>query len=112
MSDTLVRSAREVRAEVEQLIRDDLVGPLGGETEELSEAPVDQYLLGLLAPRLSHEPDASPASRDGDGDGDEDPDADGSAAADELPEDELAAGGVTADSGEEGTVDDRPPAAG
>ncbi len=103
MSDALARTPREVRAEVEQLMRDDLVGPLGGEHEELHLPPVDQYLLGLLAPRLSHEPAAAPSAE---GDSVEDD----SAAADELPEDELATGGVTADTGEEGAVEDRPAA--
>src|SRR3954447_2786231 len=100
MSDRLARSARELRDEVEQLIRDDLVGPLGGGVEELTLAPVDAYLLGLLAPRLSHEHGAPPR----------DDDEDDNAAADELPEDGLATGGVTADSGEEGTAEDRPAA--
>ena len=100
MSDRLARTPRELRDEVEQLIRDDLVGPVGGEVEELALAPVDAYLLGLLAPRLSHAHGGSPR----------DDDDDDNAAADELPEDGLATGGVTADSGEEGTAEDRPAA--
>jgi hypothetical protein len=35
------------------LIRDDLIGPIGGPEEELRDPPVDRYLLGLLAPRFA-----------------------------------------------------------
>ena len=84
----LARSARELRDELEELIRDDLIGPIGGPEEELEDAPVDRYLLGLLAPRFTLRPDGSdgPAGR-GEDDG-EDP-----IAADALPEDGLADGG-------------------
>src|SRR4051812_21842836 len=98
MSDRLARTARELRDEVERLIGDALVGPVGGEAEELPLAPVAASLLGLLAPRLSHERGAPPRAND----------EDDNAAAEELPEDGLATGGVTADSGEEGTAEDRP----
>ena len=100
----IARSPRELRDELEGLIRDDLIGPIGGPEEELRDPPVDRYLLGLLAPRFSFgkPPAAPPAGGDEDGDD--------SIAADALPEDELAEGGTTADSGEEGTVEDRPPA--
>ena len=102
------KSPRELRAEVEQLVRDDLIGPLGGEEEELPEAPIDRYLLGLLAPRFSLEP-PGPGDRRGA------PPSEGEEAdsikADALPDDGLAEAGMTADSGEEGTVEDRPPAA-
>jgi hypothetical protein len=43
-----------LRAELEELIRADLLGPAGGENEELPRelgAPRDRYLLGMLAPR-------------------------------------------------------------
>src|SRR4051794_11328295 len=103
MSETLARTPRELRDEVEQLIRDDLVGPVGGDEEELREAPVDQYLLGLLAPRFSHDR-AVPPSREDDDSGDDD------VGVDELPEDDFAAGGVTADTGEEGLPEARPAA--
>ncbi len=99
---SLARSPRELRAEVEQLVRDDLIGPLGGATEELLDAPVDRYLLGLLAPRFMPGDGAGPPP------GDEEPGDDGGV--EQLPEDELATGDVTADSGEEGTVEDRPAA--
>ena len=58
----------------------------------------------MLAPRFKL--DGTSPSRGAVGaDDDEDP-----IAADALPEDELAEGGTTADWGEEGTVEDRPPA--
>lgn len=101
----LAKSGRELRAEVEALIRDDLVGPLGGDEEELHEPPVDRYLLGMLAPRLTLTGSAATEGAIDPADGD-DP-----LAADAQPEDELAGGGVTADTGEEGTPEDRPPAA-
>jgi hypothetical protein len=97
----LARSPRQLRSELEELIRDDLIGPLGGPDEELDDAPVDRYLLGLLAPRFifgSGEPV-------GGGEADEDP-----IEADLLPEDGLADGGTTQDFGEEGIAEDRPPA--
>src|SRR3954468_19665565 len=103
MSETLVRTPRELRDEVEQLIRDDLVGPVGGDEEELREAPVDQYLLGLLAPRFSRDRTVPPSREDNGADDDD-------AAVDELPEDDFAAGGVTADTGEEGLPEARPAA--
>ncbi len=104
----IAKTPRELRAEVEQLIRDDLIGPRGGDEEELLEPPVDSYLLGLLAPRFTAGPlapgagaAAAPAATDG-----EDP-----IAADSQPDDDLAGAGITSDSGEEGTPEDRPPAA-
>ncbi len=100
----IAKSPRQLRDELETLIRDDLIGPLGGPQEELDDAPVDRYLLGLLAPRFtfgSPQPAAPVGGREDDGD---------SIAADLLPEDGLADAGITADSGEEGTVEDRPPA--
>ncbi len=100
----IAKSPRQLRDELETLIRDDLIGPLGGPQEELEDAPVDRYVLGLLAPRFTFG-SPPPAAPDGGG-GDED----GSIAVDLLPEDGLADAGITADSGEEGTVEDRPPA--
>jgi hypothetical protein len=96
----LARSPRELRDELEDLMRDDLVGPLGGPEEELEDAPVDRYLLGLLAPRFRFGVGGG-AGASGD---------DESMAAELLPEDGLADGGITEDFGEEGTVEDRPPA--
>ena len=100
----LKKSPRELRDELEALIRDDLVGPIGGPEEELPEAPVDRYVLGMLAPRFRF--GSSPATRSA-GDGDEDGD---SIAFDALPEDDLADGGIMADEGEDGQAEDRPPA--
>jgi hypothetical protein len=41
-----------IRAELLQLVRNDLLGPLGGDDEEFSgENPIDRYPLGRLAPR-------------------------------------------------------------
>src|SRR3954462_12592376 len=96
-SPRLARSARQLRDELEQLIREDLIGPLGGPEEELLEAPVDRYLLGLLAPRFSF--DASLATHGHEtpsisADGGDASDEEGAVRADELVEDELATGGV------------------
>ncbi len=45
-------SARQVREELERLVLGDLLGPKGGvRDEELTEAPRDWYLIGMLAPR-------------------------------------------------------------
>jgi len=113
MADGLGRSPRELRDEVEQLVRDDLVGPLGGEREELGTdtPPIDRYLLGLLAPRLEPRAgtgaDASwPATSASTADDADDENA----ASDAQPEDELASGGITADSGAEGRPEERPAA--
>ena len=101
----IAKSPRQLRDEVEELIRDDLIGPLGGPEEELREAPVDRYLLALLAPRFKLDGASKTWT------GHESPDEDEQTiAADALPEDGLAEGGLTSDSGEEGTVEDRPPA--
>ncbi len=41
----------EIRAELEKMVLDDLVGPAGGENEQIDELRVsDRYLVGLLAP--------------------------------------------------------------
>jgi len=102
----IVKTPRQLRAEVEQLIRDDLIGPLGGDDEELLEAPVDRYLLGLLAPRFNLSgPSATPRGENGAAD------EEGSIVADAQPDDSLAGGGINSDSDEEGGAEDRPPAA-
>lgn len=53
MSDTAKEpTPYEIRAELETAIVQDLLGPIGGETEELDEPRVsDRYLVGLLAPQ-------------------------------------------------------------
>lgn len=44
-------SPSQIRAELEQSVIDDLLGPAGGANEEIDEARVsDRYLVGLLAP--------------------------------------------------------------
>lgn len=45
-------SPYEIRAKLEQAVLADLLGPAGGENEEIDEASVrDRYLVGLLAPQ-------------------------------------------------------------
>lgn len=53
MHDALtIPSAIELRAELEKMVRRDLLGPAGGPEEELAETNVrGRYILGLLAPR-------------------------------------------------------------
>ena len=44
-------SAAEIRAELETMVVGDLLGPAGGESEELTERTVrDRYIVGVLAP--------------------------------------------------------------
>src|SRR3954462_12295516 len=103
MSDTRVaKTARQLRDELEQLIRDDLIGPLGGAEEELHDPPVDRYLLGLLAPRFGFDrpPVGSQPKASANDEDEEDP-----IAADTQPDDALAGG--TSDSGAEGNAEDR-----
>jgi hypothetical protein len=108
MSDVIVRkTSRELRAEVEQLMRDDLIGPLGGPEEELRDPPVDQYLLGLLAPRSSSAADRPSSRANGAPTTADEPPM----AADSLPDDGLAGGTIRWDTGAEGTAEDRPPSA-
>lgn len=45
-----VPSAGEVRDELADLVVKDLLGPVGGETEEVRDSPTDWYVLGRLAP--------------------------------------------------------------
>ncbi|GAB2961442.1 DISARM system helicase DrmA [Micromonospora polyrhachis] len=53
-----VPDERVIRAELERLVRADLLGPLGGQDEEFREDPLDRYILGRLAPNgISVEPD-------------------------------------------------------
>jgi hypothetical protein len=53
MADALVSPAPlQLRAELEAMVRRDLLGPAGGPAEELDERAVrGRYILGLLAPR-------------------------------------------------------------
>lgn len=108
----LQKSPTQLRAEVEALMRDDLIGPKGGPREEVHpQAPIDAYLLGLLAPRFptptagaGGSVAAATAAVEAEPDDEEPP------AADLLPEDDLASGTGGHDSLDEGTADDRPPA--
>jgi hypothetical protein len=100
------KTPRQLRDEVEELIRDDLIGPVGGDEEELDEAPIDAYLLGLLAPRFGADRRISPSIDEDAESSDNDP-----IAADALPDDGLDEGGITSDTGEEGVAEERPPAA-
>jgi hypothetical protein len=105
---TLIRTPAEIREELEQLIRDDLIGPLGGPEEELLDSPVDRYLLGQLAPRFAAKPEDDPGTAHAP---DESADNEDPVAELTLPDDELAAGALTADSGADGIPEGRPPAA-
>src|SRR3954451_18708994 len=83
----LSRSPRELRDELERMVRDDLIGPVGGEFEELptNEPPSERYLAGMLAPR---EHQSVPS----------------------VPDEELGTGNPAADSPEEGAVEPPAPA--
>jgi hypothetical protein len=106
MAETsLAKSPRELRDELEELIRDDLLGPIGGPEEELAQRPTDTYLLGLLAPRYVAGSLGAAQPTDADDENDDEL-VDFST----LPEDDLAGASATADEGEDGTAEDRPPA--
>jgi hypothetical protein len=53
MSDTLLKrmTPTEVREQLQVLVVAELLGPAGGEHEQLQERPQDRYLVGMLAPR-------------------------------------------------------------
>ncbi|MEU9448080.1 DISARM system helicase DrmA [Streptomyces sp. NPDC048277] len=46
----VVPEPQDIRAELERLVVTDLLGPIGGEDEELSGSPTDHYIIGRLAP--------------------------------------------------------------
>jgi hypothetical protein len=53
MTDLLksIPSSVQIRAELEELVLNDLLGPAGGAAEEITEQSVrDRYLVGMLAP--------------------------------------------------------------
>ena len=58
-------SQHELRAELEKMVVADLLGPAGGEHEEITERSVrDRYLVGVLAPSHSGESEARPGDDD------------------------------------------------
>ncbi|MEI8372985.1 MAG: DISARM system helicase DrmA [Planctomycetota bacterium] len=83
---------RQLRAELEKMVLNDLLGPAAGDNEELTERNVrDRYVVGVLAPRrqaADSKPQAAP----------EEPEEDTP-----LIPDELSQGG--ADSMDDGTTD-------
>ena len=96
---TEIPNQAELRAELEAMVLGDLLGPSGGDSEELTERNVrDRYLAGVLAPsRLGVDSHAAPEEEDDE----------------EIPliPDELAVGGM--DSADDGSTDrDVPVAAG
>src|SRR4051794_24582005 len=97
MTETrLLKSPTQLRAEVEALMRDDLIGPKGGPAEELVDPPIDIYLLGLLAPRFLSVTGGDGSERQRthgtEGHGSDGDDAEELLASDVLPEDDLASG--------------------
>lgn len=60
MSDSILKSVptpTQLRAILEAMVVDDLLGPAGGPDEELTERNVrDRYLVGILAPRPQAQP--------------------------------------------------------
>ncbi len=53
--ESQIPNASKIRDELEQAVLADLLGPAGGEEEEVDEDNVsDRYLVGLLAPQIRH----------------------------------------------------------
>ena len=51
-TSTSTPSPTQIRAELEQMVFADLLGPAGGPDEEVAERTVrDRYLVGVLVPR-------------------------------------------------------------
>lgn len=73
MTETLATpSPLELRAELDKLVRQDLLGPAGGEHEEVEESSVrGRYIVGLLAPKGQTLPpdEEEPVAVDGADDG-------------------------------------------
>ncbi len=47
-----IPSSMKIRDELEQIVLNDLLGPVGGPEEEIGEPSVrDRYLVGMLAPK-------------------------------------------------------------
>ena len=55
MTETILQSipsSMHIRDELEQMVLNDLLGPVGGPEEEIDEQSVrDRYLVGMLAPK-------------------------------------------------------------
>ncbi len=99
MSDivlTNVPTSNQLRAELEAMVLGDLLGPAGGESEELIERNVrDRYLVGVLAPSRAGAPSGTVQEEEDE----ETP----------LIPDELSGGGT--DTAEDGTTDQDVPVA-
>ena len=82
----------QLRAEMERMVVADLLGPAGGDSEELDERNVrDRYLVGVLAPKKHHGVVSAPSTTDGPVEVEDDDDT-------PLIPDELSEGGTdTAD---------------
>src|SRR5947208_2414625 len=92
-------SPHQLRAELEAMVLGDLLGPAGGEHEELTERTVRaRYLVGVLPPSRPH----ATASRPPAGDDEDDEDT-------PLIPDELSEGG--SDTADDGTTDADTPVA-
>ncbi|NLS91523.1 MAG: helicase [Planctomycetaceae bacterium] len=93
---TNVPTSNQLRAELEAMVLGDLLGPAGGESEELIERNVrDRYLVGVLAPSRAGAPSGTVQEEEDE----ETP----------LIPDELSGGGT--DTAEDGTTDQDVPVA-
>src|SRR5258708_38954783 len=54
-------SPLQLRDELEAKVLKELLGPAGGEAEEIIESPGTRYLVGVLAPRKRAKASAAPA---------------------------------------------------
>src|SRR6185437_7326827 len=90
---TKLPSQHHIRAELEAMVLGDLLGPAGGESEELTERTVrDRYLVGVFAPSREAGSGSSSSAEESEED-------------EELPliPDELSEGG--SDTADDGTTD-------
>src|SRR5262245_1800583 len=93
VTSTSSPSQHRLRDELEAMVLGDLLGPAGGDSEELTERTVrDRYLVGVLAPSRASGTGAKPATAEEDED-------------EEIPliPDELSEGG--SDTADDGTTD-------
>jgi hypothetical protein len=92
---TPLPSQHQIRAEIEAMVMGDLLGPAGGESEELTENDLrDRYLVGVLAPGRA--PDISPKSTEKEEENEEEEE-------NPIIPDELPEGG--SDTADDGTTD-------